>query len=285
VIAIVGPTASGKTEWGLKIAREQNGEIISVDSRQVYQYLTVGTAKPEKTDVPYHLIDFLEPSQTFSAADFSERASTLIRAIQSRGKTPILVGGTGFYFRALTEGLADLPTADETVRTRLRQFAEEKGRPALHARLAAVDPQAALNIPAGNIQRVIRALEVFELTGKPISVLQAEHRARAKPQWDLEYWGLDPGVEALTERITKRCAAMLKDGMIEETQLVLKKGYAKDCPGLSGLGYPHIVAYLEKRMTLNDVQKMIVQDTRQYAKRQRTWFKHQTKVIWKKSLP
>ncbi len=165
-LAIVGPTASGKTELGLRLAKEQNGEIISVDSRQVYRYLSVGTAKPPKSQIPYHLIDFLEPSESFSAADFVRLATATLAEIQSRGKIPIFVGGTGLYFKALTEGLADLPPADPTVRGRLKKEAEAKGRQALHKQLAAVDPAAAAKIPANNIQRLIRALEVYELSGK-----------------------------------------------------------------------------------------------------------------------
>src|SRR5437879_4280460 len=197
LLAVVGPTASGKTKLGLQLAQEQKGEIISVDSRQVYRYLSIGTAKPrgqwavnrapctETSDhgsrstvheslylfegVPYHLVDFLDPDQRFSAADFVKLATEKVHDIQQRGKTPILVGGTGLYFKALTEGLASLPQASPELRARLKKEAQEKGREFLHQKLQAIDPEAAKKIPAHNIQRLIRALEVYELTGKPIS--------------------------------------------------------------------------------------------------------------------
>ncbi len=176
LLAIVGPTASGKTALGLRLAKEQNGEIISVDSRQVYRYLSVGTAKPPKSDIPYHLIDFLEPTEKFSAAEFVTLATEKVTEILARGKTPIFAGGTGLYFKVLTEGLAELPPADLTVRDRLKKEADEKGREALHRRLTEIDPEAAKKIPTNNIQRLIRALEVYEITGKPISHWHGNHQ-------------------------------------------------------------------------------------------------------------
>ncbi len=281
MILLVGPTASGKTEAGLALARERNGEIISVDSRQVYRELCVGTAKPVHPCVPYHLIDFLDPKESFSAMDFAKRASALIADISKRGKTPILVGGTGFYFRALLEGLAPLPPADPALRESLRAEAERKGRAALHQRLASVDPVAAKNIPANNIQRLIRALEVYELTGKPITVWHQEHKKR--PSAPLETIGLDPGREELNRRIQKRAEAMLAGGMIEETDALLKRGFPETAPGLTGLGYPRVIDFLKKKMSRGELLQSIVQDTRQYAKRQMTWFRNQMEVSWKKS--
>jgi len=283
-IAVVGPTASGKTEAGLALARKLNGEIISVDSRQVYRGLPIGTAQPFQSEIPYHLIGFLDPKDIFSAADFAEKADTWIEDIQARGKTPILVGGTGFYFRALLEGLAPLPAADETIRQRLRTEAQKIGRPALHERLRKVDPEAAKKIPANNIQRLIRALEVFELSGKPISAFHHEHQAAMlarKKKRAFKLIGLDPGKEVLEQRITQRSAWMLEHGMIEETRALLKKGYPENCPGLSGLGYPNVIAFLKGQITRESLLTKLIQDTRQYAKRQRTWFRNQMEVQWK----
>jgi len=330
-LAIVGPTASGKTDLGLRLAREQNAEIISVDSRQVYKYLSVGTAKPMGPPpeaagddemgtsivegIPYHLVDFLEPDKHFSAADFVRLATEKIGDIRARGKKPIFVGGTGLYFKALTEGLAPLPPADSDTRTRLKKEAEHFGRAALHARLSAVDPEAAVKIPPNNIQRLIRALEVYELTGKPISEWHREHTnavipAQAVPlttggqsrpisskEWDgtqniglgpdlhrgdvnLHFIGLDPGREELHRRIETRCRAMIAGGMIEETQALLSKGFSETCPALSGLGYPRIIAHLKGTLSKEECLALLIQDTRQYAKRQRTWFRHQLSVKW-----
>jgi tRNA dimethylallyltransferase len=296
-LAIVGPTASGKTVLGLRLAREQNGEIISVDSRQVYQFLPVGTAQPTDTGgLPYHLINFLDPKESFSAAQFAERAKSLIQDIAARGKTPILVGGTGFYFRALTEGLAPLPSADPEIRSELRRIADEMGRLFLHDELTRVDPHAAQKIPANNIQRVIRALEVFKLTGKPISKWHEEHQrvpssglrpsspsGRGISSESLSIIGLYPGKEVMEQRIRDRAAWMLDNGMIDEAQSLLKRGYPETCPGLTGLGYPRVVAYLKGTLKRDELLTLLIQDTRQYAKRQMTWFRNQMKVEWKKS--
>jgi tRNA dimethylallyltransferase len=280
-LAIVGPTATGKTDLGLRLAKEQDAEIISVDSRQVYKYLSVGTAKPKETGgIPYHLIDFLEPDKNFSAADFMQRTLEKIGEIEARGKKVIFVGGTGLYFKTLTEGLADLPPADPAIRDRLKKQAEDEGRPALHARLLAIDPLAAARIPANNIQRVIRALEVFELTGKPISAWHAEHQDHRGATVALHFMGIDIPREEHNRRIQERCAAMLDGGMIEETRALLDRGIPETCPALSGLGYPRVIAYLKGAYSKAELLQLLSQDTRQYAKRQRTWFRNQLPVKW-----
>jgi len=285
ILAIVGPTASGKTELGLTLAQKQNGEIISVDSRQIYRHLSVGTAKPHDTrGIAYHLIDFLDPDQRFSAADFVRLATEKLRDIRARGKTPILVGGTGFYFKALTQGLAPLPPADAGIRARLKKTAEDKGRLHLHRKLEKVDPVAARKVPANNIQRLIRALEVYELTGKPISEWHKEHRSRPSSiaPSSLKFIGIDRPREELVRRIEARCRTMMESGMIEETQTLLNQGYAETCPALTGLGYPRIVTHIKGTLSKEECLRLLIQDTRQYAKRQMTWFRHQLQVAWKK---
>jgi tRNA dimethylallyltransferase len=289
-IAVVGPTASGKTEWGLALAKEHNGEIVSVDSRQVYRHLRVGTAKPaggweagvyRVRGIPYHLVDIWEPDQPFTPADFIRHAGKAIEAIEKRGKRPILVGGTGMYLKALLEGLAPLPPADPAVRKELRAFADRHGRAELHAELARVDPEAARRIPANNIQRVLRALEVHRLTGKPISRWHQDHQADRTP--DAPHWeilGVDRPREELHHRIADRCREMLEGGLIEETQAVLKRGVAAQAPGLTGLGYPRVIEFLEGKITKEALLNLLMRDTRQYAKRQMTWFRHQIKVTW-----
>jgi len=229
-LAIVGPTASGKTELGLRLAQEKNGEIISVDARQVYKHLRIGTAKPAGQwemvhnepmylveGIPYHLVDILDPNQRFTAAEFVRLAGEKIKSIVARGKTPILVGGTGLYFKALTEGLAVLPPADEAVRARLKKEADTQGRAHLHTTLAKIDPASAKKIPVNNIQRLIRALEVFELTGKPISQW---HEAHQKKGLALRFVGLNPGRETLVKRIEARCHAMIEGGRGREVGVV-----------------------------------------------------------------
>ncbi len=286
LVAIVGPTASGKTDRGLALAKQQNGEIISVDSRQVYRYLSIGTAKPqgrwnknifEVNGIPYHLVDFIEPSVRFSAADFVRRAHETLTEVQSRGKTPIFVGGTGLYFKVLTEGLAELPPADDRLRSRLKKEAETKGRAHLHARLKAFDPEASLKIPVNNIQRLVRALEIYELTGKPISHW---HKNQKKQGLAITFKGIDLPREELHRRIEARCRAMMEEGIMEETRAVLNQGYSESCPALTGLGYPRVIAYLKGKLSKAECLRLLTQDTRQYAKRQMTYFRHQLPVQW-----
>jgi tRNA dimethylallyltransferase len=296
-MTIVGPTASGKTTWGLSLAREQNAEIISADSRQVYRDLLVGTAKPGGTwkknsdgssayfvqDIPYHLVDFLPPDQAFSAAQFIEETEKLIKEIEARGRRAILVGGTGFYLSALEKGLAALPPSNAELRAALREIADTKGRPHLHAELARVDPAAAEKIPANNIHRVIRALEVYKLTGKRLSEWHDDHQKKKKnPARTMEYVGIEIDRETLHRRIEARCHAMVEGGMIAETENVLKKGFSPASPALSGLGYPRVRSYLNNELTREKMTALLMQDTRRYAKRQMTWFRHQMKVTWKK---
>ena len=251
--------------------------------------ISVGTAKPhgewgdtayKVEGISYHLIDIWDPSKPFTAADFVRLSEPLIERIIGRGKLPILVGGTGLYFKALLEGLAPLPAGNPALRTKLRARADEIGRVALHAELAAFDPEAAMKIPANNIQRVVRALEVFQLTGKPISQFHQEHQANKQVRYQAEMIGVDPGKESLDARLQDRCSDMLENGMIEETEALLKQDFAADCPALTGLGYPRVVKYLKGEFTDDELYMHLLQDTRQYAKRQRTWFRNQMKVTW-----
>ncbi len=290
-ILVVGPTASGKTDYSLRLAQQLDGEIVSVDSRQVYRRLQIGTAKPRgdwheelyRVDgIAYHLVDIWEPSQPFTAADFVALARDAIAAIERRGKRPILAGGTGLYFKALLEGLAPLPPADPALRVELKAFAESEGRAALHAELARFDPEAAAKIPANNIHRLLRAVEVFRLTGKPISVWHREHQAQAQPPtqaWEIV--GIDRSKSELDQRIAQRCEQMLHAGLIDETRGLLDSGIDRTAPALTGLGYPRVVAHLEGRLSQNELLPLLIQDTRQYAKRQLTWFRNQMRVDWR----
>ena len=281
-LGIIGPTAAGKTERALELAHHENVEIISVDSRQVYRHLAIGTAKPIGTwkddrylvgTIPYHLVDILDPNECFSAAQFVQAAEAKIAEIRARGKSILLVGGTGLYFKALIEGLAPMPPADAKIRDQLHQEAKRSGRAALHERLKKIDPAAAEKIPANNIARVVRALEVYLLTGKPISEWHKEHQRRS--HLDVRFLYLDPGKEELKRRIEARCRRMVEQGMIEETRALLDKGYAADCPALTGLGYPRVIAYLNGEIDREELLRALIQDTLQYIKRQRTWFRNQ----------
>jgi tRNA dimethylallyltransferase len=236
--------------------------------------------------IAVHLVDIHDPNDPFTAADFVRLASAAITEIRSRNVEPILVGGTGLYFRALSEGLAELPPRDEALRAQLRARADQEGRAALHAELARVDPVAAGKIPANNIQRVLRALEVFHLTQKPISAWHAEHQRdqKNKPSaFPMKMIGIELDKSELHRRIAQRCAQMVADGIIDETRALLAQGYSPNCPALTGLGYPRVIQFLNGKLTREQMQHFLEQDTRQYAKRQVTWFKHQAEVQWNRS--
>lgn len=285
-IAIAGPTASGKTELALALARRLNSEIISADSRQIYRELTVGTAKPKGMwhngqylveNIPYHVVDFLPPDQTFDVFSFCEKSRALLNA--QSNKPFIFAGGTGMYLHAFFIGIDKLPPADETLRKELADFAEKNGREALHARLAENDPVSAAQIPAQNIHRVIRALEIYQLTGRPACELktgaffQTEFSSK---QVLFVYLNWDK--ELLHERITRRTQAML-DPMLAETRTLLNKGFAPDCAGLKSLGYPEILQWIDGKITREETLEKIIIRTRQYAKRQRTWFNRYKNIL------
>lgn len=267
VVAIVGPTASGKTELAVALAQKLGGEIVSADSRQVYRRLDAGTAKPPRgLPVAYHLIDVVEPSETYDAGRFGEDARRLFGEIRARGRRPILCGGTGLYARAALDGLSPLPRRDEALRLRLARDPE-----ALRKRLAAVDPQAAAAIPAGNVQRAVRALEVYELTGKPISEHWKDGRGAAMPRTLLSIrW--EP--EALRARIEARARAMWP-ALLSEVAALLADGLTGAEPGFQSLGYPEAVACARGELSSDDGLASMIKHTLSYAKRQRTWFRHQ----------
>lgn len=292
LIAIVGPTASGKTELGLELARRRKGEIVSADSRQMYRHLDAGTAKPrgEWQDragaqaymvegIPYHLVDFLDPAETMDAARFAAMARSKISEIRDRGAISILVGGTGLYVKALLDGFDPLPPKNQEIREKLAEMAEANGRDWLHERLSEIDPEAARRIPPGNIQRVVRALEVCELTGKPISSLWSG------PKGDdgaAVYLGIQWERAALKERIERRCEAIFPV-MIDETRRLVPERYSGREPGFQSLGYPEVLKHLAGEMTNEEALRFMIKTTMDYAKRQATWFRRQTAVCWIKA--
>lgn len=293
-LVILGPTAGGKTELALSLAKRLDGEIISADSRQIYKHLAAGTAKPAGRwsgenylveGIPYHLADFLDPRERYSAGQFAGRASAVISQIQASGKRPIVAGGTGLYLKALFEGMDNLPGADPEIRQRLKAEIEACGPQELHRRLKEIDPEAARRIPPQNVQRLIRALEVHEITGKPISnfwtrtgPLSAVSRSPlANPRSPVPnplFIGLWWEKEQLKKRIEKRAREIFPK-MLQETRALIGRGCPQDAPGLQSLGYPEALQVLSGQMTSAQGLEKLIQKTCAYAKRQRTWFRHQ----------
>jgi len=273
-VAVLGPTASGKSALGLVLAERLNGEIVACDSQQVYIGMDIGTAKPtreERRRVPHHALDLCHPDESFHAARWAALARAAIKSIAARGRLPIVVGGTGLYYRALTAGLFEAPPPDATLRARHRELCEGEGIEALRARLVAVDPEAAAAIGPRDFVRISRALEVYEQTGVAITTL----RRQAAPPGDLRptVLLLDPSLAESRARITARVEAMLAAGFLDEVRALHAAGYGPACRPLQALGYKQLGAVLDGTMSLADATAETVRATFAYARRQRTWFK------------
>ena len=283
-ITLMGPTASGKSALALQIAERFGCEIISVDSAQIYRHMDIGTAKPsasERSRVPHHLIDIVEPHETYSAARFRDDALALMREITERGKIPLLAGGTMLYFKALTEGLNDLPEADPTIRLVIDTMAEEKGWPGLHAELARADPQAAARIQPNDAQRIQRALEIYYITGKSMSELLAKPKYVYLPYRICSLALSTEPRDRLYERIAERFEVMLELGLISELR-TLRRTYAlePDMPSMRCVGYRQVWGYLEGEYALATLREKAVTATRQLAKRQLTWLRATLGLTW-----
>jgi tRNA dimethylallyltransferase len=288
-IALMGPTASGKTALAMEWAQRLHGEIVSVDSALVYRGLDIGAAKPEAAmlaAVPHHLIDVREPWQPYSAAEFAADARVALQAIAARGKTPILAGGTGLYFQALLEGLAPMPEADPAMRATLADEAAEKGWPALHAELAGIDPRAAAKIKATDPQRIQRALEVFRLSGRPISQWQAMP-ARDRLPFRVLKLVLSPRDRAvLHQRIELRFDAMLEAGFLQEVRRLRDLPQLRaidkplDLPAIRAVGYRQAWEYLDGALPETEFRDRAIFATRQLAKRQLTWLRGERDARW-----
>ncbi|WP_072449837.1 tRNA (adenosine(37)-N6)-dimethylallyltransferase MiaA [Blautia sp. Marseille-P3201T] len=283
LIILTGPTAVGKTKLSIALAKAVNGEIISADSMQVYKHMDIGSAKIKKEEmcgVTHHLIDVLEPDEEFHVVRFQEMAKQAMEEIYAKGKVPILAGGTGFYIQAVVK---DIDFSKETekspIREELEKLAEEKGCEYLHEKLQQIDPKSAEKIHANNVKRVIRALEYFELTGKPISAHNEEESLKQSP-YNVAYFVLNDIREKLYERIDARVDVMLQEGLVQEVSMLAKKGYTKNMVSMQGLGYKEILSYLEGDCTLDEAVYILKRDTRHFAKRQLTWFKREQDVIW-----
>jgi tRNA dimethylallyltransferase len=266
----------------LRLAVARGGEIVSCDSLQVYRGLDVGSAKAtpqERALVPHHLLDVVEPDQDFSAAEYSRRARQAIAEIRARAHLPIVVGGTGLYLRALLQGLFEGPSKDEALRTRFTSMAERWGTGRLHRLLSRVDPAAAARIPPRDLVRIVRALEVFKTTGRPLS---DHHRVVPAPLegFAVHVVGIAPSREALRAAVERRTEEMFARGLLDEVRGLLRAGHAQDLRPLRAIGYRQAVDVIAGRATVDEARRDIVVSTMQYAKRQLTWFRHQVHASW-----
>jgi tRNA dimethylallyltransferase len=279
LIVIVGPTAAGKTQLALRLCEELGGEVISADSRQIYKGMDIGTAKPtaeEKRRVPHHLVDLIEPDEEFTLVQYQEKAYEAIDDVLSRERLPFLVGGTGLYVKALVEGFSVPRVKPKMARRRaLLKEARERGAEALHARLKEVDPTAAARIDPQNVRRVIRALEVYEATGQPISRLQRKE----PPPYRILKMGLAMERKALYQCIDERVDRMMEKGLLEEVKGLVEKGYGYDLPAMSGLGYKQLGLYLRGEVDLAEAVRMIKSETRRFVRQQYKWFRLDDETI------
>jgi tRNA dimethylallyltransferase len=282
LICIVGPTGVGKTGMALELAGRWCGEIVSADSMQVYRYMDIGTAKPtpeERARIPYHLLDVVDPDEPFDASRYIELAHGAIGRLQRQGKPVFIVGGTGLYIRVLLGGLIDGPGADAVLRRELKEEMKRFGKEQLHERLRAGDPRAAARIHPHDGIRIVRALEVLELTGRSIVEHQQEHRFREAPYEALRI-GLGLDRERLNDRIDRRADQMVAKGFAQEVRRLLDMGYGESLKSMQSLGYRHMVSFLAGRRSLEEAVRMIKRDTRRYAKRQMTWFAADRQIGW-----
>lgn len=283
LLVIVGPTASGKTDLGVELALRLDGEVVSADSMLVYQGMDIGTAKPtmeERRGIAHHMIDIIPPNTDFSVAQYQQQAEAVIADIHRRNKLPIMVGGTGLYVRAVIDQYDfTAPGGDTKLRQQLMQLSCQKGNQWLHQQLAELDPAAAEKIHPNNVRRVIRALEVYKLTGRRFSELkQADYQTNAK--YSVAMFGITYPRNILYQRINNRVDYMLEAGLIEEVQNLLKQGIESSFTAMQGLGYKEIVAYLKGETSLEAAVELLKRDTRRYAKRQLAWFKRDPRIYW-----
>lgn len=281
LIILTGPTAVGKTDLSVKLAKSVNGEIISADSIQVYKYMDVGSAKVterEMDGVKHYLIDELYPDEEFNIFYFKEKSKQYMEEILSKGKIPIVSGGTGFYIQSLLYDVEfSVEDNNKEIRNNLEKIHEEKGAEYLHNMLREIDEESADAIHENNVKRVIRAIEYFRITGEKISEHNKRESNKNSP-YLFKYYCLNMDRKLLYERINKRVDIMIENGLVEEVKKLLNMGYSKNLISMQGIGYKEIVSYLQKEMTLDEAIDTIKQETRRFAKRQLTWFKREKNV-------
>ena len=281
VICIVGPTCSGKTSLSLELAKSLDIEIISADSRQFYKYLDIGTAKPSKNDlakIPHHFIDTLEPDESYNASRYENEALSIIRSIIDRKKIPVVVGGSGLYIKALINGIFDEVDVDIEYRNELIEMKNKFGVDYLYSELSKVDPESAVKMLPQNWKRIIRALEVYHLTGSTISVHQKAHKR--KIDFKFVQFGLNWERSILYKNIEKRVNDMIALGLLEETKSILEIGFSKEINSLNTVGYKEIISFLDGNNSFEKAVELIKRNTRRLAKRQLTWFRADNRIIW-----
>lgn len=283
LIVLTGPTAVGKTSLSIALAKAVDGEIISADSMQVYKYMNIGTAKiteEEKCGIPHFLIDELEPDEEFNVTIFKNKVMGYIEDIKSRGKVPIIVGGTGFYIQSVIYDINFNEYGDDSnVRKKYEAMAETIGKSKLHKKLALVDREYADSVSENNVKKVVRALAFFEMTGEKLSEHNKRERERSSP-FDFAYFVLTMDRKKLYERIDKRVDLMFDMGLVEEVKALMAKGYDKSLVSMQGIGYKEVIDYLNGKTSLEECIDIIKRDTRHFAKRQLTWFKREKVVTY-----
>ena len=281
LLVIVGPTATGKTDLAVRVAQKLEAEIVSADSMLVYRHMNIGTAKPtpeETRGVPHHLIDVADPGEIYNVSRYSQSAVKILDYLHSRKILPILVGGTGLYVKAVIDGynFSQVGT-DPELREKLTRECEKLGSEALHDRLKSVDQETAARLHINDVKRVIRALEVFYLSGKTLS---SEAGKMEKPPYSLLMYGLNMDRKALYSRIEKRVDKMLEEGLVEEVKGLLERGYSSSLTSMQGLGYKEMALYLKGQLTLEEAVDLLKMSTRRFAKRQLTWFRRDDRIRW-----
>ncbi|MBR5587157.1 MAG: tRNA (adenosine(37)-N6)-dimethylallyltransferase MiaA [Clostridia bacterium] len=281
LLVIGGPTASGKTALAVGLAKRLDGEVVSADSMQIYKYMDIGSAKPdeeEKEGVVHHLMDVAEPTENFSLGDYLNIARDIIADIHARGKLPIVTGGTGLYINSLIDNV-ELSEEENTseIRKKLTEFAEKNGSAALYERLGEIDPESAERIHPNNVKRVMRALEIFEATGKTMT--ESLKESKKPPVYKAVQYGIDYPREELYDRINRRVDIMLGNGLIEEVRKLVEMGCTRQHTAMQGIGYKEVLDHLEGKTDRDEMAEAIKQATRRYAKRQITWFKRNN-MIW-----
>jgi len=285
-VVILGATATGKSGLAIELASRRGGEIVNADALQAYRGLDIGTSKPsrqERETVPHHLFDVLDPRERFSAGAFARLARARLGEIASRGRDAVVVGGSGLYLRALLEGLAEIPDVPDAVRSELAGRADAEGIESLHAELSEIDPRSASRIPPRDTQRIVRALSVARATGRPLSEWisrSAPPANGASAPSDVRKIGLTLSRAVLYDRIESRVHEMMRRGWVEEVRALLRDGLASDAPALQAIGYRELIAHLSGALPIERAVEEIVKSTRRYAKRQETWFRRETAVVW-----
>ena len=284
IVCVVGPTASGKTDFAIDLALKQNGEVVSCDSMQIYRYMNIGTAKPTREEmrgVPHHMLDFVDPRESYSVADFVKDARICIEDILNRGRLPVLCGGTGLYIDSIINQIefAEEET-DLSYREELNKLAEQEGVESVHRLLRETDPMAAEQIHPNNLKRVIRALEIQKTTG--MTKTEADRRARKTPVYDAELFGMDLEREELYRRIELRVDRMMEQGLLQEVESLLARGIPATATAMQAIGYKELVEYFHGNRTLQESVDKIKQESRRYAKRQLSWFRRNQNIFWVK---